>query len=1053
MKLKLCWFAFIKATNLLKGHFRVDQTNLPILKLKKKCLSFSSNALVLTVAVMFCGLFVNAQQTIKVNGVVTDSLTSLPMQSVTVSVEGGTEGTQTDISGRFSIDVPVNASLVLQYVGYVSKTILITEGFNSLTISLAPLEREMDQVVVVAYGSQRRVSVTGSVASIQTKEVKQSPTANLAVSLAGRLPGLTSAQRSGEPGRDITQLFIRGMGTVNAAAPIVLVDGVERDLTYVDPNEVASVTILKDASSTAIFGVRGANGVILVTTRRGVSEIPEISFSTETSVQTFTRFVEPVNSYEYATLRNLAQTNDGLGAAYSADALERYRLQDDPLRYPNTNWRDILLKDYSLQQRFNLNISGASKMMKYFVNAGYLNQGGQFKIEKDLPYDPSFRLKRYNFRSNIDIQLTKSTKAFLNIGGYLENRNMPFGLSWDGLGNPPSLYIMAYMHSLNATIPGPLTPFGEVNTTSLMNYPAYGQLNRTGYIQQTSNNIVATYGMEQGLDNITKGLSVKAIISFDSYSINKLQAQKGYEHWEQIIMRGTPGVDGKDSVYYRKTLNEQNTPLAISGVRGFSSLSNIQGYLNYNRTFNKHAVTGLLLYQQQRQVIEALLPFNLRGFATRLTYGFKNTYFFEFNAGYNGSEQFAKGRRFGFFPAVSGAWVVSNEKFLEASNSITSLKLRGSFGLVGNDRIGSRRFLYLDDIQVGAGGLGSLASGQIININLLRNEMLKWEIAKKINVGIDVTLWNSLNITVDLFKEKRDNVLINQGTVPTMNGLPTSVLPPLNIGIIENKGYEVELGYRKKLGRELTLFSKVNVSFSRNKQLYSDEVLLPDDYAYRYRNTGYRIQQPFAYIVDRYFRDQDDINSSPVQNVGGHPSRPGDFKYVDVNNDGVIDVRDQAPYGYSAIPEYTFGAAVNLSYKRFDFSMLFQGVTNVTNFFSGFGYFSSEFYVKRHLQSWTEDRAAKNETINYPRLTTQPNPNEIYNNFFLLDASYIRLKNVEIGYNFIFKSWVKGLRVYANGFNLITWDRLPTKDRDPEMLNDITYPNVKIYNIGANITF
>lgn len=1053
MKPELSSLAFEKAFTHLKHPYIVDQRYLSVFDKTAVRLSARGIKFMLTVAIMCCSFLTKAQQAIRVSGTVTDSLTLQPMQSVTVSIEGGTEGTQTDVNGMYSINAAVNSTLVFQYVGYISKKIVIEEGAGTLNLSLSPLDREMDQVVVVAYGSQKKISVTGSVVSIQTKEIKQSPTANLAVSLAGRLPGLTSAQRSGEPGRDITQLFVRGMGTVNAAAPIVLVDGVERDLTYVDPNEVASVTILKDASSTAIFGVRGANGVILITTRRGTSEIPEINFSTETSAQTFTRYVEPVNSFEFATLRNLAQTNDGLGAGYSDDALERFRLQDDPLRYPNTNWRDILLKDYSMQQRFNLNISGASRAMKYFVNAGYLNQGGQFKIEKGLPYDPGFRLKRYNFRSNIDVQLTKTTKAFLNIGGYLENRNMPFGLSWDGLGNPPSLYIMAYMHSLNATVPGPLTPSGEVMTTSLMNYPAYGQLNRTGYIQQTSNNIMATYGMEQSLENVTKGLSVKAIVSFDSYAINRLQAQKGYEHWEQIILRGTPGMDGKDSVYYRKTLNEQNTPLSISGSRNFSSLSNIQGYINYNRSFGQHSVTGLLLYQQQRQIIDAQLPFNLRGFATRLTYGFKGTYFLEFNAGYNGSEQFAKGRRFGFFPAVSGAWVVSNEKFLAGNDHISSLKLRGSYGTVGNDRIGGRRFLYLDDIQIGGGGLGSLASGQRININLLRNEMLQWEVARKVNIGVDVTLWNSVNITVDLFKEKRDNVLINQGTVPVLNGLPANVLPPLNIGVVENKGYEVELGYRKKIGTDLTVFSKVNVSYARNKQLYSDEVLLPEDYAYRYRNTGYRIQQPFAYIVDRYFESQDDINNSPVQNVGGHPSRPGDFKYVDVNKDGVIDVRDQKPYGYSSIPEYTFGAAVNLNYKRFDFSMLFQGVTNVTNFFSGFGYFSSEFYVTRHLESWTEQRAAKNEPIKYPRLTTQPNPNEIYNNFFLSDASYIRLKNVEIGYNFIFKSWVKGLRIYANGFNLITWDRLPTKDRDPEMLNDITYPNVKIYNIGANITF
>ncbi len=997
-----------------------------------------------------------SQSRITVTGIVKDSLSGEPLSNVSVSLNNN-EGTLTDEMGRYSISLLPKSTLTFKHIGY--SEVAVNIGNNTVVnVTLITLENDLDQVVVVAYGKQNKASVTAAISSIQTKEIKQSPTANLAVSLAGRLPGLTSIQRSGEPGRDVSQLFIRGMGTVNAQSPIVLVDGVERDLAYVDPNEVQSVTILKDASSTALFGVRGANGVILVTTRRGTSETPEINFSSETAAQDFTRYITPVNSFEFATLRNLAQRNDGLGNAYSEEALEHYKNQDDPLRYPDTDWREILLKDYSFQQRYNLNVSGASKKMKYFINAGYLSQGGQFKIEKDLPYDPSFRLKRYNFRSNIDVQLTGSLKAYLNVGGYLEDRNMPFGLSWDGLGNPPSLYIMAFMHNLNATIPGPLTPDGEVMTTSLMNYPAYGQLNRTGYIQRTSNNITATYGMEQSLDMLTKGLSIKAVMSFDSYATNNLNASRGYEHWEQVIDPVLNGADGRDSVYYRKTINEQNTPLSISGTRSFNSLSNFQGYINYNRTFGKHAFTGLALYQQQKQIIEAQLPFNLIGVASRLTYGFDGKYFFELNAGYNGSEQFAKGRRFGFFPAVSGAWIISNEKlFVDHMPGISLLKLRGSYGIVGNDRIGNRRFLYLDDIQVGGGGLGSLGFGQTIQINLLKNNELQWETAKKSNIGIELGILNNISVIIDFFREKRDNILMSQATVPVLGGLPSSVLPPLNIGVVENRGYEIELMYRKKASKNLSLMSKINLNYARNKQLYSNEVQLPEGYAYQFRQTGYRIGQPFVYIVERFFRDQEDIDKSPVQRVGGHESRPGDFKYVDLNNDGVVDVLDQAPVGYSTIPEYTFGAAVNVSYKKLDFSVLFQGVTNVNNFYQGRGTFTTDFFVKRHLESWTPERVASGEPINYPRITTQPSPNEINNTFFNIDASYIRLKNVEIGYNFsgnaLRSIWIKGIRVYANAFNLITWDKLPTNNFDPELLNDVTYPIVRIYNLGFNVTF
>lgn len=1006
-----------------------------------------------------------SQQQVTISGTVSDSSSAGPLQGVSVLVDGTSQGTQTDASGKYSITLPANSKLIFRHVGYDQQIVSIN-GQAVIDITLSATDKDLDQVVIVAYGRQKKATITGAIASIKTREIKQSPAANLAVTLAGRLPGLTAIQRSGEPGRDITQLFIRGQGTINGQSPIILVDGVERDLTYIDPNEIESVTILKDASSTAIFGVRGANGVILITTRRG-SGTPEITFSAEASMQEFTRFINPVNSYEYATLRNLAQNNDGLGDAYSAEALEKYRTGSDPLRYPNTDWRKMLIKPFSLQQRYNLNLNGASNRVKYFVNVGYVNQGGQFKVEKNLPYDPSFFLNRYNFRSNIDIQLTKTTKAFLNIAGYLENQNMPRGVI-DVTGNDvntnvgansPVFWIVGYMNDLPSTIPGPLTPDGEVMTSSINDNPAYGQINRSGYVRQTRTNVTATYGMEQSLDFLTQGLSIKAIMSFDARTVHNFFASRNYERYIQVIDPNLNGVDGEDSVYYMQHLPQiQNTPLSINGSTNYNRLSNFQGYLNYGRTFGKHAVTGLLLYQQQSNIIDAQLPFNLRGLATRLTYGFDNKYFVEFNAGYNGSEQFAKGNRFGFFPAASGAWVISNEKFFVKNNVVTLLKLRGSYGKVGNDRIGGRRFLYLDDVTFGGGGYsGSLGLGTRIFTNLLKNEKLQWEVAKKLNIGVEIGLFNELNLIVDVFSEKRDNVLRNRGTIPVLNGLPINTLPPVNIGIIENKGYEIELNYRKSFNKDFSLLSRVNVSYARNKQLFADEPLLPEDYAYRYRQTGYRIGQSFGYIVEGYFADQDDVDNSPVQTVGGHESRPGDFKYRDLNKDNVIDDKDRAPIGYSNIPEYTFGAAFNINYKSFDLSVLFQGVTNVYNYYAGTGTFAGANYVDRHLESWTPERAANGDPINYPRLTTQTSPNEIFNTFFYIDASYLRLKNVEIGYSLpaglAKKIYAKGIRVYANGLNLVTWDRLPTKNFDPELNGGQTYPIVRLYNLGVNVTF
>ncbi len=979
-----------------------------------------------------------------------------PLSGASIEEKGKNNGTTSAADGSFSIKVAnENAILVISIVGYTQMEVPVKNN-RTPTIVLTALQNNMDEVVVVGYGKQKKLSVTGAIASIQTKELKQSPAANLAVSLAGRLPGLTAIQKSGEPGRDLTQLFIRGQGTVNVQSPIIMVDGIERDLKSIDPNEVESVTILKDASSTAVFGVRGANGVILITTRRGRSEAPEVSYSFQTGMQDFPRLIKPVNAFEYATLKNLALTNDGLSPAYSDDALERYKLHDDPVRYPDNDWNKINLKKYAFMQRQNLTISGGGKFAKYFVNAGYLKQGGQFRTEPGQPlgYDPAFKLDRYSFRSNIDFQLNKNLTAFLNVAGYVEKINSP----WGATGSNASLYIIAFGNDMPANAPGPLTQKGEVLVGSAGQWSQFALINRSGYVKTTSGNITSSYGMEQKLDFITKGLSAKAMVSFDLTPVNNLSASRGYESWMQVIDPNLKGIDGKDSVYYVPSNAGVNTPLSLTGNTSFTSLSNIQATINYSRTFNKHSLTSLVLFQQQNLVIDAQLPFNSRGFATRWAYGYDSRYFLEFDAGYNGSEQFAKKKRYGFFPALSGAWVISKESFLEDVSAISLLKLRASYGLVGNDRLGAQRFLYLDDVQLSGGGYSSsLGLGQTVITNLLKNENLRWEVAKKLNVGVELGLFNTITLSVDVFNERRNNILRNRGTVPLLNGLPISVLAPVNIGVVENKGYEIELDYQKKFDKDWSFLGKLNLNYARNHQLNADEPLLPEDYAYRYRETGYRIGQLFGYKVDKYFDSQDEIDLSPVQNVGGHPSRPGDFKYRDINGDGVVDLKDQAPILYSSVPEYSFGMALQTSYKNFDLSVLVQGVTNVSNYYMFRGTNSVSNYVARHLESWTEDRASKGLPIEYPRLTTQANPNEIMNDFFINDASYIRLKNVEIGYNLptrmMSRLKINGIRIFANGFNLVTLDRLPTKNFDPELTGDLSYPLVRIYNFGIDVHF
>lgn len=988
-----------------------------------------------------------------------------PLIGVTILIKDSSIGTTTDIDGNYKLPVTsLYDVLVFSYIGFISKEEVVKER-QIINVVLEEDIGQLDEVVVVGFATQKKETITGSVASIQTKEIKQSPAANLAVSLAGRLPGLTAIQRSGEPGRDVTQLVLRGLGTINGQTPIILVDGIERSLTYIDPNEVESVTILKDASATAVYGVRGANGVILVTTRRGTSDTPEIGFTAELSVQDFPRFVKQVNSYEHAILTNLVLENDGQEQRYSAREIELFRTGEDPIRYPNTNWRNVLLNDYSLQQRYNLNVTGKGKFVKYFVNAGYLNQGGMFKIEKDLPYDPSFILDRYSFRSNIDINLSKNLTAYLNVAGYLEKQNMPQGvlhivgpdLNANLSSSSPAWHILAYMNDLHPTQPGPITPDGEVLTTQTVPHPAFGQLNRSGYTQQNRNNVTATYGMEHSLDKITEGLSAKVELSFDASSTNNLFASKLYERHEYVIDRNIRDSHGRDSVYYKRLGDTENTPLMISGGTSYSQYTNIRGYLNYHRKFNEHDITGLLLYQQQKIIHGTQLPYNLEGLAARVGYNYDMRYFAEFNAGYNGSEQFAKGNRFGFFPAISGAWIVSNESFLHESRILTHFKLRASHGRVGNDRIGGSRFLYMDNISVVPGGLGSLGKGQHINIALLGNKVLTWEVAKKSNLGIDLELLNSLSLNMDFFYEKRNNILTRRNSIPALNGFSSGTLPPANIGIIENKGYEIELIYRKSFTRDLFFYSKFNVNYARNKQIFMDEPQLPEDYAYRYRATGYRIGQPFVYLVEGYFKDEEEIASSPIQNIAGRPTKPGDFKYKDVNDDGVVDLKDQVPYGHSSVPDYTFAAAFSLQYKSWDLSLLFQGVTNVSNFYADRGTHSKFFFVDRHLESWTKERAENGQRISYPRLTSESSPNEILNSFFLEDVSYIRLKNVELGYTLSQQTsriiGSNSIRVYFNGFNLFLWDKLSTKNFDPEIPDSFTYPNTRLFNFGINLTF
>ncbi|MDR1524439.1 MAG: TonB-dependent receptor [Tannerella sp.] len=1000
-----------------------------------------------------------------------------PLVGVSIQVKGTTNGSVTDMNGDYVLsNLSDNAVLVFSYIGYTTQEIAIG---NRTTINVILNEeiQDIEEVVVVAYGIQKKVSVTGAVASVQTKELKQSSSANLSAALAGRLSGLTVLQSSGQPGYDAVSLYLRGVGTTNGANPLILIDGVPRDnINILDPNEIASVSILKDASATAVFGVRGANGVILITTLRGTAGKSELSVSADYSLQGFLARPDRIHSWEFAEMRNQASRNSGVteeNMPYTPYMIEMYKSGADRVFYPDRDTYHDLFRDWAPQTRVNANMNGGSDKMQYFVNAGYIGQGGQFNMEPKslLGYDASFKMNRYNFRGNVDYMLAGKLKLSLNLASYIEKVNTPqFSASYNNDMGTMVSQAMAFGWSIPPTDPGPLTvngygvPPGQITTqTGVGGSSMYGTLNRMGYCQTTRGILNSSFAMDWNLNFITKGLTTKFMISYDTNASSQLQGIRSYDTYGFVVAR-TPE---ETSSFYGIQLN-QDESIRLRKNTGSYYYMNLQYSINYARQFGKHDVTGMVLVQRDNwedKGYGADLPYNVVGFSERTTYAFDNRYLAEVNVGYNGSEQFAQSNRFGFFPAFSGGWVISNEEFLRDNKLLNHLKLRASYGKVGNDKLGSARFLYLSSINESAGGrISTLNYGKYVSIGKVGNEKLSWEIARKQNYGLDFQILNVLSASIDVFYEKRDGILINRGTVPIIQGISLDYLPKMNMGKVKNQGYEIELTYRKQIDKDLSLTVKGNYAYNENKALFLDEAKLTDDYAYQYRQTGYNLGQHWGYKIDYsngngYINTPEELANLPVYNVGGTP-RLGDFKYVDVTGDGVVDEKDKIPLGYPTVPHINYGFSGNISYKGIDFAFLFTGIAKsniehltwgateygLTGFFSGY-----------HKQSWTEERYRNGESIRYPALGLSAGTSQKVNDFFLFDKSFLRLKTVELGYS-LPEKWIQPLkinraRVYLNGNNLLTFKKMPLNVIDPEQTSMLVYPIVKMINIGLNVVF
>lgn len=992
-------------------------------------------------------------QTGTINGTIKDP-DNKPVEGATVTVKETKISVAANKQGKFSIKAIKGNTITITSVSFETQSFILGNE-TMLNIKLESKSDDLEDVVVVGYGQQKKASVVAAISTINAKGLLQTPASNIGIALAGRLPGLSVLQRSGVPGGEAMEFYIRGRSTINGQQPLILVDGVQRDFTALDPREVETISILKDASATAVYGVRGANGVIIITTRRGHAGKAIIDLTMEQSFQAPTRMPEMTSAYDYALLRNQVEAQNGRPLIYDDVSLEHYRLGDSPALYPVRNFAKEFMKDAFPMRRANVNISGGNDKMRYFTTVGYLFQDGIFKTEKfsEYDYNPESKANRVNFRSNIDIDVNASLKVFLNVSGYMQKKNDPVVVPFNGNYLSDAAAYSVVLSSLISTpnnYHNDLTPDGEVLSTMLkggnVNNVPYGMLNRSGFRNTITNQVTASLGTEQKLDFLTSGLSAKVVASYDATAINQQIRQRSYQLYEAVRDANNP-----DQVVYQPAGTMTNSALSDGQNQFQWNQVNIDASINYNRSFGLHAVSGMALYNRYQRLINIELPYNYVGFVGRGTYGYDNKYLAEVNFGYNGSEQFAPGHKMGFFPSISAGWVASNERFVnKALPWLTFAKLRASYGEVGNDNMNGARFAFL-----------TLWSGSYES--QIGNDQLEWEKARKANLGLETRLFKDFVFDVDVFYEKRNNILISAtGLVPTgmfgTGGVSNyGIIPKINAGEIENKGFEVTGGYQKNIGSDLRLDIRLNGAFNRNKVLYMSEVLLPEGYAYRQRSTGFRLGQPFGYETAGFFNSEKEIEDWYDQTGIGVAPKVGDLKYKDMNGDGIITEEDQVPIGHPEMPEWTFGGALSLRFKSFDFSMMWQGVGNRSYLLTGQRIWETNNFNEWHKEAWSQERLDAGLPITYPRLDPGSSASKQVSNFWYANGSYIRLKNVELGFTLPEKLSSKigaaSVRIYANGLNLFTFDKYPVKYQDPEQNNELLYPVFKAYNFGLNVTF
>ncbi len=1027
----------------------------------------------------FANSYTFAQEKLAVNGIVTNE-EGKPLVGVSIKIKGQSlKGTTTDLNGRYVLEINKGETVVFTMVSY--QTVEIANVVDAkLDVSMELASSQIDDVVVVAFGTQKKKEVIGAMTSVNPSDLKV-PSSNLTTALAGRVAGMIAYQRSGEPGADNADFFIRGVTTFGYKKdPLILIDGVEftsTELARLQVDDIASFSIMKDAAATSLYGARGANGVILVTTKQGKEGPAKVSLRVENSISMPTQEVQLADPITYMRMQNESiLTRNPLGAAlYSQNKIDNTAAGNDPLVYPANNWKDMLLKDMTMNQRYNMSVSGGGQVAQYYFAGTFNQDNGILNVDNRNNFNNNIDLKTYLLRSNVNVNITKTTQAGVRFYGSFDEYTGPL----DGgtamynkiMRSNPVMFPAYYPKTDKYDYIQHIMFGGTQDRDGLIN--PYADMVK-GYKDSSKSLMMAQFELKHNFSYLTEGLNFRVMANTTRNSF--FSTSRFYNPFYYVIA----DYDQYTKDYNLTNINPNGGREELSfseGEKKVSSTFYMESALNYNRSFNKHSISGLLVFLMQQNLtgnagsLQLSLPSRNLGISGRGTYSFDERYFAEFNFGYNGSERFDKSHRFGFFPSAGVAWQLSNEKFWDnLKASIPSLKLRATYGLVGNDAIGSERdrFFYLSDINLNSGATGGLFGMDLnytingITINRYANPDITWEIARKTNLGFEMNLFKKVDIQADFFKEHRTNILMPRSYVPAFLGLATTTMA--NVGEASSKGFEFSIDYKENIGEHMWMSARANFTYATSQfEVYEEPNYVNAPWKSRVGNS---INQTYGYIAERLFVDDEEVANSPTQQFGSVLTQGGDIKYRDVNNDGVITELDMVPIGNPTSPEIVYGFGFSIGYKKFDCSAFFQGLAQESFWFdtsvptdvniNTIPFINDQQLLQAYADSYWNEQTRDIYAM-YPRLSNAYHQGNMQKStWFMRDGSFLRLKNVEMGYTFtkglVKKIGLSNLRLYGSGTNLLTWSAFKTWD--VEMAgNGLGYPVQRVYNMGIQVSF